>query len=98
MSSSEPWKGESDEHTGDVEYGLLWRFLDPSKSFVLGVETGIIYERMQRGEESIASPTHSENEEELRNLANSFGYRAFFASLGEHWQATSFTREPRSHG
>lgn len=78
----------------DEGWGLLWRFLDGSRAFVLGVEAGILYERMSRREETITATTHSENEEELRNLAASLEYRASFESLGEdeEFQVATFTR------
>lgn len=81
---------------GEKGYGLIWRFVDQSKPFVFGVETGIIYERMARKEQTITATTHAENEEELRNLANSMEYLASFEALGEDefWHTATFTRPP----
>lgn len=82
----------TDDATG---WGLKWRFVDQSPSFVHGVEAGMIYERMSRLEETIVMTTHAEIEEELRNLANTLGYRASFEPLDdqEFWHATTFTRD-----
>lgn len=75
-------------------YEAIWRFVNQSPSFVYGVETGIIYERMSRREETIQSTTHADNEEEMRNLANSLDYTAAFGALGDDgfWHAATFTR------
>lgn len=90
---ADEWATPEDGERGGYEE--IWRFVDQSKPFVFGVETGIIYERMSRREETIISTTHAENEEELRNLANSLDYRAEFQTTGddEFWQSATFTRE-----
>ena len=88
------WATPDDSDGGD--YSLIWRFVDQSKPFVFGVETGIIYERMSRKEDTITAQTHSENEEELRNLANSLGYSVALEPVGddEFWHAATFRRQP----
>lgn len=91
MANDEPWKSDGEA----VEFGLIWRFIDQTPVFVMGVEAGILSERMARKEATVTSTTHSENEEELRNLAAAYGYRAAFEALGEDemWQVATFTRE-----
>lgn len=90
--SAGTWKPD-DEDDEPVSYSLVWRFIDGSNSFVLGVEAGRLYERMLRGDSPVEATTHSENEEELRNMANSSGYRAAFEDAGDDcWQFATFTK------
>jgi hypothetical protein len=84
---------------GDAEYEMVWRFINQSPDFVFGVEAGIINEQMNRREQTITRAVHVEQEEELRNLANSLGYSSHFESLGdaqtaETWAVATFTRSP----
>lgn len=90
---AEPW---NDREKGDVDYSLVWRFIDQSPTFCLGIEAGIVYERMRRGDSPITSTTHADNEEELRNLANCLDYRAAFEELDEYWHKATFTAPARS--
>ena len=92
----EPWKDSGDEDAGKVEYGMVWRFFDQSPAFAHGVEVGVIYERMQRREALIESTIHAENDEDVRNLANTFGYSVGLAALDEQgvWQHATLRREP----
>jgi hypothetical protein len=95
MNEPNEWTPEGEKAEGTVDYSLVWRFLDGSKPFTLGVEAGIIYERMQRREATVSSTTHGDNEEELRNLAQASGYRATFENLDDEgaWQSATFTRD-----
>lgn len=60
------------------EYQLVCRFVDQSESYVLGFEAGRLAQRMQQGESPINNftPIHAKNEEQLRLLAEAFGYEA----------------------
>lgn len=75
-----------------VEYDCIWRFVDQSAPFVYGVEAGAIYQEMRGGAPRIAATTHAENEEEIRNLANSMGYSVAVDDLDETFQNVVFTK------
>jgi hypothetical protein len=87
--SNESWDSEPEG------WGMLWRFVEQSPAFVAGVEAGIIYERMSRKEQTVQATTHTDNEEELRNLANSLDYSASFEPFGdETFSTATFMRIP----
>lgn len=88
MSAWEP------EERDDAEYSLKWRFLDQSSSFAAGVRAGIVYERMERREATIVATLPLNDEEEFRNLSNSFGYRLALSELSDFWAEMTFSRIP----
>jgi hypothetical protein len=83
-----PWQGDDEP----VDYDCIWRFVDQSPAFVYGVEAGAIYQEMRDGATQITATTHADNEEEIRNLANSMGYSVSIEELDETFQNVTFTK------
>ena len=88
---SEPWH---DSEPDDAEYSLLCPFVNQSPDFVLGIEAGRIWERMNRREQTIKATVHVENEDDLRQFATTHGYWAMFEPLTEarDWLTAEFSR------
>ena len=71
------------------EYGMKYPFLDESPSFCHGYECGIIGYRMQEREEVVwdeALPIHKENIEQIKLMAEYYGYDVMFLPTGyDEW-------------
>lgn len=61
----------------DVKYSILLPFLDDSHSFVHGYECGMISQIMDH-KEPIDRTVHSANVEQLKMMADVYGYRINF--------------------
>lgn len=78
------------------EWQLLFPFDDPSASYVHGFEAGMIWQRMQAGEEEIVVTVHRENEITLRRMADAAGYEMTYAETEMlEWADVTFQRRPR---
>lgn len=58
----------------DTDYGMLVAFTDESDSFVLGFETGQVWEAMARSDPFIERTVHAVNGEVLSRMARAQGY------------------------
>lgn len=56
------------------EWGLVCPFLDQDSKFAYGVEFGMLYESMRRGDKAIKGYYRTENEEQIRLAAHRKGY------------------------
>lgn len=72
-------------------------FIDQSQSYSLGVEAGMIYQRMQ-SETDFEALCREENREQLCLMATRLGFSAEFASLGaayDEWLIVRFEKQVR---
>jgi len=83
-----------DSEPGDAEYSQVVAFVNQSKDFMLGVEAGRLYQRMQGGESPIAATVHGENQDDLLQLARAVGYVSRFDPVDdEHfWLEGTFVK------
>jgi hypothetical protein len=78
------------------DYSLVVSFPDQSETFVLGVEAGIIWNRLENGE-SFGATVHVANQEVLRRMANAMNLDAQFREVDiVGWcDVTFLPRRPR---
>ena len=62
-----------------VEHGLIVSFTDNSEAFTNGFEAGMLWQRMEAGEQHIAAVVHCENQEVILRLADHHELLAAFA-------------------
>lgn len=82
-----------------AEFRCLVPFPDQSASFVHGFEAGLIWQRMNAGEQVIGTnyeiATHSANEEVFRRTADAHGYLLEVEKDGSEWIIATFTKNPQ---
>lgn len=83
----------------DVEFSPLVSFPDQSDSFVHGFEAGMVWQRMQLGEDEISSPLpyHFANCELFHRLAEVGGYEVECRDCEgaeTEWTEVTFRRKP----
>ncbi len=70
------------------EWGLVCPFLDQDSKYAYGVEFGMLYESMRRGDKVIKGYYRTENEEQVRLAAHRKGYDVVelkpWKSVGQH--------------
>ena len=82
----------------EAEFKPLVSFPDQSESFVLGFEAGMLWRRMEDGEEVITGPTpyHSENVHGVfQAMADAAGYDIEATECADHegeWTEATFHR------
>ena len=81
--------------SNDSEYGLIVRFHDQSHSYVHGFEAGIIWRRMESGEQDFSATIHDENIAVIRDMAAACGLSATInESEVEGWSYAEFSTLP----
>lgn len=82
-----------------AEFRCLVPFPDGSASFAHGFEAGIIWQRMNAGEQVIGTShevaTHKANEGVFRRMADAHGYLLEVEDIDAVWIITTFTKNPQ---
>lgn len=85
--------------TVDAEYACIVPFPDESASFANGFEAGMIWVRMEAGEqriEFISMPLHAGNAEVFRRMAAARGYDLTIDADDGEWICGEFTKRRSS--
>lgn len=75
---------------------LLMPFINQSHAFTLGVECGMIWEKIKSGECFDYHPVHRENAEQLRLMGEALGANIEISEGDDTWQF--FTIKSAIHG
>ncbi len=70
---------------------LLMPFIDESESFTLGFECGQIWEKISQGETLDKYLCHSENEEQIKMICESFGVQYNFEEAKERGKSSIYS-------
>ncbi len=70
---------------------LLMPFIDESESFTNGFECGQIWEKISQGEILEKYLCHSENEEQIKMICESFGVKYHFEEAKERGKSSIYS-------